>query len=265
MRRREVGADYTAVTELPASGLHQEQLQRLCQRYGLGADHAVGRRTLEIACGAGLGLAHVANTASHLVALDYTPSVVQIAQQHNPQVPLLCADAHDLPFATGAFDRILNFEAIYYLHEPLRLLQECHRVLEDKGALLICTSNPHWPHFVPGQMSIHYPSVPQLHTWLQASGFRVAHFFGAFASEAKGEAAQWVSRLRKWLLAHQLVAPESRWGRLGKRLVHGRPLHLPPTLSATLVNTQGRAAPLKAIAPTTNDTTHRVIYAAAYK
>ncbi len=261
--------DYTTITELPASGLSQEQLQRLCQRYAIGADHAQGARTLEIACGAGLGLAHLATVSSTLVAFDYTQNVLQIAQQHNPDIPLLCADGHELPFAAGSFDRILHFEAIYYLREPKQLLAECHRVLGPAGALLICTSNPHWPHFTPGRMSIHYPTVPQLHSWLRASGFRSVELFGAFATEGKSQASKLASKLvgqlRKRILDHKLLAPQGRVAKICQRLVHGPPITLPPVLPPPLIAEQGAGVPLRVIPPAVPDTTHRVIYAAARK
>jgi FlaA1/EpsC-like NDP-sugar epimerase len=39
---------------------------------------------------------------------------------------------------------VILHQAIYYLAQPDRFLDECHRVLRKKGNLLICTNNKEW-------------------------------------------------------------------------------------------------------------------------
>lgn len=48
--------DYTSVTELPGSQATREQQARLYHRYHTAGRYATGKRVLEVACGAGLGL-----------------------------------------------------------------------------------------------------------------------------------------------------------------------------------------------------------------
>jgi SAM-dependent methyltransferase len=44
-------------------------------------------------------------------------------------------------FPSGSFDAITTFEVIEHLKEPLRLLEECRRILKPGGVLMIGTGN----------------------------------------------------------------------------------------------------------------------------
>lgn len=173
--------DYTAITEMPGSLVTEEQRARLCQRYDLARGYAAGRRVLEVACGAGLGLGMVAEKARWLVGGDYTAEPLAAAQAHyRGVVPLVRLDAHQLPFADGSFDLVLCFEAIYYFPRPLEFLTECRRVLAADGLLLIGSENKRWPHFVPGPLSVAYYSTAELATMLAQTGFVAVEAMGAF-------------------------------------------------------------------------------------
>jgi len=70
-------------------------------------------RTLDIACGTGFLTGHLRGLA---VGLDQSASMVAIAQSRLPDGLALLGDALDLPFADGAFDRILTSH--FYGHLP---------------------------------------------------------------------------------------------------------------------------------------------------
>jgi cyclopropane fatty-acyl-phospholipid synthase-like methyltransferase len=55
--------NFTPVTELPGSMVTREQLARLYHRYHTAGRYAAGKRVLEVACGAGLGLGYLVRTA----------------------------------------------------------------------------------------------------------------------------------------------------------------------------------------------------------
>jgi len=96
-----------------------EQRARLCQRYGLARDRAAGRRALEVACGAGLGLGTVATSTGWLAGGDYTVAPLELAQAHyGGAMPLIRFDAQRLPIGNSSFHLILCFEAIYYFPDP---------------------------------------------------------------------------------------------------------------------------------------------------
>jgi len=155
--------DFTPITELPGARLNQEQWYRFTHRYTFGAARAVGRRVLEVACGAGIGLGYLGSAARQVVGMDVTASLLLRAQAHHgADTPLLGGDAQQMPFADGSFDLVLCFEAIYYLQNPASFCAESRRILAADGTLLIALSNPDWPDFVPGAMRTHYPAVPEL-------------------------------------------------------------------------------------------------------
>ena len=62
-------------------------------------------RTLDVACGTAFLSRHVDGL---VVGLDQSPSMVAIAQRRLPDGVALTGDALELPFADGAFDRVLT-------------------------------------------------------------------------------------------------------------------------------------------------------------
>lgn len=259
--------DFTPITETPGSGLNAEQLARIRQRYGLAATLARAKDVLEVGCGAGSGLGMIRQQARSLVGSDYTAPVLRLAQAHyGGRVPLVCADAQVLPFAAASFDLLLSFEAIYYLPKIELFFAEAHRVLRDDGVLLLCTSNPDWPPFVPGQMSAYYPNLPALATLLAEAGFSRTEFYGALPlPESRPPHKTLLATLRKYALRYQLFTADTALTRRLKQLAYGRLHPLPAELSlSTLPDDAVNAAliPLPAPAP---DRRHRVLFAVAHK
>ncbi len=259
--------DFTAVTELPASRLNAEQMARIQQRYALGAHLATGRRVLEVSCGAGIGLGILTSTAEQLVGCDLTYGVLATAQQHYGQrVPLLSADAQTLPFADAAFDLILSFEAIYYLPRLDHFLRESHRVLSPHGQLLIGTSNPDWPHFVPGVLSVDYPDLASLCTQLTAAGFSTLHCYGALPVSTQTSPRQRAAaHVRKLLRRVPLLTSDTLVARLLKRLAYGRLLPLPPELAPQSLTTASPFDELTPLPPHQRDHSHRVLFVLAQR
>lgn len=256
--------DFTAITELPGSHLNRQQMARIHQRYALGSSLAQGKRVLEVSCGAGVGFGLLERTAALVVGCDLTSEVLATAQRHyGKRIPLAGADAQSLPFADSTFDLLLSFEAIYYLPRPDAFLREARRVLAPGGTLLIGTSNPDWPHFVPGKLSVRYPSVPLLAAWLQFAGFQPSHLFGslpASTSTSPGQAV--VAAARKQVVRLPLFGADTAATRLLKRLVYGPLAPLPPELAA------GPAQPhadhgLTPILSSQPDRMHRVLFVMA--
>jgi SAM-dependent methyltransferase len=254
--------DLTAVTEAPGSLLSQEQLARITQRYQLGAELARGQDVLEVACGTGVGLSLLQQTARSLVACDYTAAVLGAAQQHpHLQTPLVCADAQGLPFADHSFDRVLCFEAIYYFPHADFFLRAARRVLRAEGVLLIGTSNPDWPHFVPGLLSAEYPGVATLAVQLYACGFQQVQVYGAGPASAGAVRSQrWVAAVRKQLLNWPFFARNNVLTHLLKRLAYGPLLPLPAVLPSgpSVLN---ELTPLSSAQP---DLIHRAFFTMAY-
>src|SRR4030042_1188678 len=133
-----MGVDYTTVTEIPGNRVTQEQLERMFHRYQFAASFSEGKDVLEVGCGAGMGLGYLGKRARKVVGGDYTEYLLEIAKQnYKNRIPLLRLDAHFLPFRGQSFDRVILYEAIYYLAKPEEFFQDAKRVLRKDGALLI--------------------------------------------------------------------------------------------------------------------------------
>ncbi len=88
-------------------------------------------RTLDVACGTAFLTRHLRGPL--VVGLDQSPSMVAIAQARLPDGLALTGDALALPFADGAFDRVLT--AHFYGHLPpderAAFLGEARRVARE--------------------------------------------------------------------------------------------------------------------------------------
>jgi len=87
-------------------------------------------RTLDVACGTGFLTRHL---RGFVVGLDASPSMVAIAQERLPEGVVVKGDAFDLPFADGAFDRVLTGHFYGHLagEERKRFLAEARRVAPE--------------------------------------------------------------------------------------------------------------------------------------
>jgi len=88
------------------------------------------RRTLDVACGTGFLTRHI---PGEIVGLDQSAAMLEIARQRVPHATFVHADALELPFADGSFDRI--FTSWFYCHleesERVRFLAEARRVAPE--------------------------------------------------------------------------------------------------------------------------------------
>jgi demethylmenaquinone methyltransferase/2-methoxy-6-polyprenyl-1,4-benzoquinol methylase len=87
-------------------------------------------RSLDVACGTGFLTRHLRGLA---VGLDQSPAMVALAQQRLPDGVAVLGDALALPFADGAFQRVLT--AHFYGHLPpderAAFLAEARRVARE--------------------------------------------------------------------------------------------------------------------------------------
>lgn len=87
-------------------------------------------RTLDIACGSGFLTRHLAGM---VVALDQSPAMVALAQSRLPEGVAMTGDALHLPFAEGAFNRVITGHFYGHLPEDERetFLAEARRVAPE--------------------------------------------------------------------------------------------------------------------------------------
>ena len=87
-------------------------------------------RTLDVACGTGYLTQHL---PGRITGLDASASMLEMAARRVPTAGFVEGDALRLPFADGAFERIVTGHFYGHLEEPARsrFLAEAHRVAPE--------------------------------------------------------------------------------------------------------------------------------------
>jgi SAM-dependent methyltransferase len=101
------------------------------------------RAVLDIGCGLGSEIAHLASAGWSAVGIDLSPTATARARELHPPGPGGCefarADALSLPFAAGSFAVAIDRGCFHYLAPELwpRYAAEVYRVLRPGGRLLL--------------------------------------------------------------------------------------------------------------------------------
>jgi ubiquinone/menaquinone biosynthesis C-methylase UbiE len=228
-------------------------------RYHFASNFCEGKEVLEVACGAGQGLGYLAGKARRVVGGDYTEKLVQAARDYyKDRVEVHNIDAHQLPFEDKSFDVVILYEAIYYLAQPEKFLQEAHRVLRDGGILLIATVNKDWGEFNPSPLSIRYFSVPELSKLLLDNGFK-GEFYGAFSGLPKGLKERTVALIKRTAVTLHLIPKTMKGKEFLKRIFFGKLIPLPPEITDGMAEYMA-PVPIPSNVPNTK---YKVIYAIA--
>jgi len=247
--------DFSDVTEVPGLAVSRVQLARTYHRYEFAREHVRGA-VLELACGAGQGLAYLARAADRVVGGDRTAANIDLARvAHGARFPLLLLDACRLPFADASFDSVVLLEALYYLPDADGAVAECARVLRHDGRLVVSSVNCAWPDFGRSIHSTRYYTSREIGELLARHGFG-PRLYGAFA-EATGPVARARSMVRRLALRLGLVPGSLRAKALLKRFFYGPLLRQPARLDDGAASGE-RADPIRA---DDVDTRHSILYA----
>ena len=115
--------------------------QSVYRRLGLGNDD----RVLEVGCGSGAFLYLARDLCKELAGVDYSGSLVALAQRAMPEGRFRQAEAAELPFAEAEFDLVLSHSVFQYFPSDdyaRRSIEEMLRVLEpEAGRLAILDVN----------------------------------------------------------------------------------------------------------------------------
>jgi SAM-dependent methyltransferase len=258
---RGLAPSYITVTEQPGQPASRIQLEMLESRYAWAVDQAREKDVLEAGCGAGLGLPVLGRVARSVQAGDVDEENLRAARAASAgyaNVELRAFRAERLPFPKESFDLVLLFEAIYYLPDVRRFVEETQRVLRPGGKLLIVTVNPGWTGFNPSPFHARYWSADDLLAALREADFE-AGVQGAFP-ETAGWTTRPISLVRRTAVALNLIPRTMRSKALLKRLFYGRLSVLAPLVGAssqppTLEKLEGRGSLGR----------YRVLYATAQK
>jgi SAM-dependent methyltransferase len=100
-------------------------------------------RLLEIGCGEGGNLFHLGPRKGMTVGLDYSLAKTAFASDAIPWASFVCADAVNLPFRGGVFDRVLCRDVLHHVHGRLQdeAVSELFRVCRAGGEVVVIEPN----------------------------------------------------------------------------------------------------------------------------
>jgi ubiquinone/menaquinone biosynthesis C-methylase UbiE len=114
------------------------------------ADVRPGMAVLDVACGTGepaISIASLLAGKGSVVGIDVSSQSLKIADERAAargltNISFRQADAHDLPFANRAFDRITSRLGVMFFADPPRTFSEMHRVLKPGGRVALLAWGP---------------------------------------------------------------------------------------------------------------------------
>jgi SAM-dependent methyltransferase len=211
---------------------------------------ARGERLLDLGSGGGRHAFEAMRRGARVTALDYSAAdlkdVAAVAgamlvagEAHDAQwAGVANADALDLPFADGAFDRVIVSEVLEHIWDDERALVEIARVLRP-GGRLAATVPTRWPERISWAINHRYHDTPgghvriyrqhELEQKVERAGFflRGSHHAHAFHSPywwlkcaygLDNTEAVPVKRYHDFLC--MLIERNPRWARLAERALN---------------------------------------------
>ena len=132
-----------------------------------------GRRVLELGCGTGKNSAWLAERAGELVALDFSPGMLDVARSR-VRAPNVRFVQHDIrapwPVDAGCVDVVIGNLVLEHVRDLAPLFAEAARVLSAGGQLFLCELHPYrqlrggQAHFTDGATRETVPVTAFLHS-----------------------------------------------------------------------------------------------------
>ena len=137
--------------EAYADGREQEPgFRRQAEWLAGQADPERGRRVLEVGCGPGSLSDQLARRGFVHVGMDLSMEMIRRfsarAGRLGGTCRAACADAEALPFRDDSFDHVIAIGLLEYLPAPERFFREAHRVLAERGTLLLSVPSSFSPY-----------------------------------------------------------------------------------------------------------------------
>ena len=95
-------------------------------------------RVLDIAAGTGTSSAALAKSGAEVVALDFSPGMIEEGRKRHPELTFVEGDAEALPFPPQSFDVVTISFGLRNVNNPQLALGEMYRVLKPGGRVVIC-------------------------------------------------------------------------------------------------------------------------------
>jgi len=103
-----------------------------------------GKRVLDVGCGGGFFLQHLARSTDSVVGLDISDEALNIARRNNPKVRLEQGSAEAMPFEDRSFDTLVCLGSLEHFLDIQAALSEMARVTSDLGWVFVMVPNLFW-------------------------------------------------------------------------------------------------------------------------
>lgn len=97
-------------------------------------------RLLEVGCGAGHLLAKLRGLGWKVEGQEVDPKAAENAK-NSYGIAIHLGELEEVGFSDDSFDTIIMNHVIEHIHDPIALLNECHRILRPSGILVATTPN----------------------------------------------------------------------------------------------------------------------------
>ena len=94
-----------------------------------------GLQVLDVACGSGFISSLAASMGAAPTGVDFSAGMVAQSREQYPLISFAEADAENLPFPDGSFDRVVIGFGVHHFPNPPLAIAEAHRVLRTGGRL----------------------------------------------------------------------------------------------------------------------------------
>lgn len=100
-----------------------------------------GKRLLDLGSGEGSFLMKVRQSFEEVYGVDISERAVELSQKQGIHTKKANLNNDPIPFPDNYFDVVVALDVIEHVFDPIRFLQEIHRVLADGGYAIISTPN----------------------------------------------------------------------------------------------------------------------------
>jgi len=97
---------------------------------------------IEFGCGTGYFTETITQKNKNMIATDLSDDLLEIAKKRlnkYQEMTIQKENCMDTSFTSEKFDSVFMANLIHVVENPLKVLQECHRILKDDGMLIIVT------------------------------------------------------------------------------------------------------------------------------